>query len=136
MTSFLFFYTHTHLHKKSLIFLHNIHHEYKFPTAFAGLHSHWFETIYSNIIPLYFPLFIFNIDKHYKMGYIISSLTLTFISHLSYYPRNKTIKKIFNFSKYHFIHHQNPKYNKGLNNGLFDKLHGTYKSPDIIIHKK
>lgn len=129
LTKIFFFCSHTHLHHNSLRYLHNIHHEYSFPTAFAGLHAHWFETIYSNIFPIYIPLIICKIDKYYRTGYLISSLTYTFISHLSYYPKNKIIKKLFDFSKYHFIHHQTPRYNRGLSGGHLDRLYGTYKAP-------
>jgi len=129
LTRILFFCSHTHLHFKPLKRIHNIHHEYSFPTAFAGLHAHWFETIYSNLLPLYLPMILCNIDRYYRLGYLISSMTYTFISHLSYRPCNKKIAKFLGFSRYHFIHHQEPKYNRGLSNGFLDKLYGTYKSP-------
>lgn len=128
-TKILFFFTHTHLHSKFLKKYHNVHHEYRNPIAFAGLYSHLFELIYSNIIPVYLPLFIFNINRYYRIAYLISSTIDTFISHLSYYPNNKIIYNFFGFSKYHFIHHQEPKYNRGLGDGIMDKLFGTYKNP-------
>lgn len=127
MTNILFYFAHTHLHSKTLKFIHNIHHEYRYPIAFAGMHSHIFEMIYSNIIPVYLPMFIFSMNRYYRLGYVLTSMTDTFVSHLSYYPNNKFIVKLFGFSKYHFIHHQEPKYNRGLSDGILDKLFGTYK---------
>lgn len=127
LTNILFFCTHTHLHSRLLKKYHNVHHEYREPIAFAGLYAHFFELIYSNIIPVYLPMLIFGINRYYRLGYLIFSTVDTFISHLSYYPKNKFINKLFSFSKYHFIHHQESRFNRGLSDGVLDKIFGTYK---------
>lgn len=135
-THVLFFYTHTHLHSPSLKHFHKIHHDYKEPTALSGFHSHIFEFVYSNIISIFLPIYIFNINKYYKIGYLITALFNIFISHLSYYPKNKKLQFLFSFSKYHFIHHQEPRFNRGLKSGYMDKLHNTYKNSYKKSYKK
>ena len=125
LTHILFFYTHKHLHH---MFgkIHNIHHQYNSPTAMAGFHAHIFDVVYSNVLPVYGPLYLFGICRQYKFSYVLVSLMDSILSHLSYYPTNPQIYKLLDFSDYHFIHHQKKMVNFGLKSGFMDKLYGTY----------
>ncbi len=125
LTHILFFYTHKHLHN-TFNKIHNIHHQYNSPTATAGFHAHIFDILYTNVLPIYVPLYLFGVSREYKFSYILVALLDSNMSHISYYPTNQMIYKLCDFSNYHFIHHQNKMVNFGLKSAYMDKLYGTY----------
>lgn len=130
MSGFIFYYTHRLFHTKYLYgYFHKKHHTYNNPSSFVAIYASPIEFIFSNSLSLFAPYFIlnlvFNIHPYFIIGYTFIGMLDVFMHHTSYYFKNKLMNELFGGSHFHHIHHFKYKYNYGLNNGLFDKIHNT-----------
>ena len=127
LSSIIFYYTHRLLHTKYLYKLHKQHHVYNNPSSFVAIYSSIPDFIFSNCTSIFIPHLIFRTHPYFIIGYVFVGMFDIFINHTSYKFENKLLDNLLGGSQFHFIHHLKYKYNYGLNNKLFDKLHGTYE---------
>lgn len=118
VTDFWFYFFHRLFHTKSLYKYHRVHHDYSYTFGMGAIYAHPLDFIATNLFPVSFPIFYFNIPYYHTTIITIFSTCYTIIiSHGGY--------KI-NASKGHLIHHVKRKYNYGLL--IFDRLLGTHHS--------
>lgn len=119
----LFFYMfHKIAHVIPLLYkkIHNTHHLFKNVHAITAFACHPLEHVFINLLTVFLPLFIFNLQIELCYIFVIHALINTIVSHSGYH---------FNYcctSKIHSMHHTNQNVNYG---ALFtDKLFNSYGS--------
>ncbi len=126
-SSFLFYYIHKFMHMKYIYgYVHKQHHTYNHPSSYVALYATIPDFILSNCVSIFIPHLILQTHPYFVVGFSFVGVCDIFINHTSYYFENKILDKLFGGSKFHYIHHSQYKYNFGLNNKIFDKIHGTF----------
>ena len=127
VSSFIFYYSHRLFHTKYLYGLvHKKHHVYNNPSSFVAIYSSVPDFIFSNCLSMFGPFFLFNyVHPYFIAAFSFVGICDIFINHTSYYFKNKLMDNLIGGSHFHHVHHAKYKYNYGLNNGIFDKLHNT-----------
>jgi len=80
---------------------HKIHHKYKKSVGMEALYLHWFDLYFGNIIPLYLPMMLFNLDLYSHILWTVIIVSNTVLVH-----GNK-------IENYHSDHHLYFKFNYG-----------------------
>lgn len=118
VTDFWFYFLHRLFHTKQLYRFHKVHHDYSYTFGMGAIYAHPIDFIVTNLFPVSFPIFWFNIPYYHTTIITIFSTCYTIIiSHGGF--------KI-NAGKGHLIHHVKRRYNYGLL--IFDRLLGTQHS--------
>ena len=114
LSDIAFYSIHYLFHTKYLYPLHLIHHQYIDTIGLTALYAHPLDYIFSNLIPITFPILLFKFEDFLIQWIIIFSLSYTvIISHGGY----KFLPKA------HILHHLHRRVNYGL--AFTDKLMGT-----------
>ena len=113
LIDFSFFLSHRFMHIGIFYkWSHKVHHELKDPIGFGAIYNHWFDFIFSAMLPAMFPPIILSSEYYTTLLWmILVTCNVVFVSHGGF---------IFN-SKNHYLHHK--KFNCNYGTGIYmDKL--------------
>ncbi|KAJ5648170.1 hypothetical protein N7490_004542 [Penicillium lividum] len=112
--------------------LHKPHHKWIVPTPFASYAFHpldgWAQSLPYHIFPLLFPL-----QKCAYLGLFVFVTLWTVLIHDAEYL---STSRIINGAACHTMHHLYFNYNYGQYITLWDRLGGTYRTPEVDEFKK
>ena len=131
-TDFLIYWIHRGLHHKSVYkYLHKTHHLWKVPTPFA---SHAFHPIdgFLQSCPYHIYPFLFPLHKIVYLSLFLAVNFWTVSIHDGDYRVPEVLKPIINGSAHHTDHHLLYNYNYGQFFTLWDRIGGSFRTPDAF----
>lgn len=131
-TDFLIYWIHRGLHHQSVYkYLHKTHHLWKVPTPFA---SHAFHPIdgFLQSCPYHIYPFLFPLHKIVYLSLFLAVNFWTVSIHDGDYRVPEVLKPIVNGSAHHTDHHLLYNYNYGQFFTLWDRIGGSFRTPDAF----
>ena len=131
-TDCLIYWIHRGLHHKSAYkYLHKTHHLWKVPTPYA---SHAFHPIdgFLQSCPYHIYPFLFPLHKIVYLGLFLAVNFWTVSIHDGDYRVPNMLKSIVNGSAHHTDHHLLYNYNYGQFFTLWDRIGGSFRTPDAF----
>lgn len=123
VTEACFYYSHRLLHENKYLYakIHKLHHTWPAPVALVATFAHPVEHLVSNLVPVAVGPAICNAHPLVNLAWILLAQVHTYTVHSGYWSDDMGM---------HDLHHEIFNANYGIT-GLFDCMHGTYRTKPI-----